>query len=121
MLITCSKIPFTQPISNRAVQVKTTKPTMTDMVPLVDRTEGSMASKYALLSYGRKSIHVYAVVPLIATYMHGTLEFQPKLKNTLTKPKEVYGVRKQIRERNVILWRLGAWFANQNKNAASGF
>jgi hypothetical protein len=63
----------------------TTKPTVTDLMPLVDRIERKVTTSTLLLSYAGKLAYVNAILSSIAMYTMCSIEINPKTMEQIEK------------------------------------
>ena len=76
-----AKMPFTY----LGLPMGSTKPTVTDLLPLVDRVERKMTTATLLLSHAGKLAQVNAILTSIAMYTMCTIEIHPKIVEQIDK------------------------------------
>ena len=78
---TVGKMPFTY----LGLPMGTTKPSVTDLMPLVERTERRLSSSLCMLDHGSKLTLLNSLITSMMIYPMCTLKFPPKLIEHLDK------------------------------------
>jgi hypothetical protein len=73
------------PFTYLGLPMGTTKPAMTDLLPLVDRIERRVSTTTLVMSHAGKLTYVNAILTSIATYAMCTTEINPKIMGHIEK------------------------------------
>jgi hypothetical protein len=73
------------PFTYLGLPMGTTKPAMTDLLPLVDRIERRVSTTTLVMSHAGKLTYVNAILTSIATYAMCTIEINPKIMGHIEK------------------------------------
>jgi hypothetical protein len=105
------------PFTYLGLPMGTTKPAMTDLLPLVDRIERRVSTTTLVMSHAGKLTYVNAILTSIATYAMCTIEINPKIMGHIEKIRRrvVWSKKKWMMVRNVFHLLLGTWYVNQKK------
>jgi hypothetical protein len=106
------------PFTYLGLPLGTTKPTVQDLMPLVDRIERRVSTTSMLMSYSGKVSLINSLLTSIATFTMCSIQLHPKrYLSTLKKSEDiVFGQRKMRKEkRNANLLLHGIWSVSQKK------
>jgi hypothetical protein len=85
------------PFTYLGLPMGTTKPTVTEMLRLVDRIERRVSNTTLLMSHAGKLTYVNAILTSMATYAMCTIEINPKIMNHIEKIRRRVLWSKKIR------------------------
>jgi hypothetical protein len=105
------KMPFTY----LGLPLGTTKPTVMDLMPLVDMNERKMSASYMMMAYSGRVTVINSLLTSIAMFAMSSLHIPPKILEHIEKLRRHCLWKKKRKERNVHLLLLGTKYAYQNK------
>jgi hypothetical protein len=102
---TVAQMPFTY----LGLPMGTTKPTVTDLLPLVDRIERKVTTATILMSYAGKLAYVNAILSSIAMYTMCSIEINPKTMEQIEKIRRRCLWEKKTDDGSDKCFSLAAW------------
>jgi hypothetical protein len=105
------------PFTYLGLPLGTTKPSVQDLMPLVDRIERRVSATFMLMSYSGRVSLINSLLTSIATFSMCSIQLHPKNLEHIEKiRRHCLWLKKMMKgKRNVNLWPLGACFVDPSR------
>ena len=104
----------TMPFTYIGLPMGTTRPTVTDLMPIVERAERKLSSALCMMNQGSKLTLLNSMITSIMIFLMCTLKFPLKLIEHLDKiRRRCLWRKKNEKVKYAIPWLRGTWYAVQ--------